>query len=672
MTLKQEPEQQNTQYQEDPDVSAVKPYKLASDTHETIEAILIDNDAELSALERKLQTLYQILDQLPIGVFAKDSDGRHLLVNRSLAKRSGRSPQEIIRNAEEDITPPELARLYRAEDNQILSGMKATIRSEINDVNMMGENRILRSQKWPLRDVSGHIIGVIGISEDITEERRQENEIKISQQQLALLFEHSPLAVIEWDLDGNITHWNPAGEKMFGIARSSAIGRPLTEVVFSREVSEYAETMRRLFRRERALVAQGGGSSTVLRIAQDGQDGQQYVRDWTFTILTQTQDIVVGFGAIVSDVTEQVRTQQQLEQALERLALFVEQVPVAIIEWDLNRVIQGWNPAAETIFGWSAAETIGKDALDLLVPQSNRAHVAHIFEQMLQTPEPIHSENANLTHDGREIICQWINIPLINEHGERVGLASLAQDVTDARHVQQQALGMMAAQARMTTLKQFVQSISHFFRNHLAQIEVNRHLMTRMVELGTQTNLLERLLLLRDSIQRMTEQLDNLTIISSIAVIEEDPLPLVQIVQDSFNALQRAADAKSLAYTFEAIFEAPFVRGDARALRDAFRRLLQNAIAYTPAGGRVSVRVRQEAGSVVVDVADNGIGMTEAQMAKVFDLFYRGETAASIDTGGLGLGLSVAKLAIENHRGRLNVTSQDGQGSTFSVRLPLV
>jgi signal transduction histidine kinase len=231
---------------------------------------------------------------------------------------------------------------------------------------------------------------------------------------------------------------------------------------------------------------------------------------------------------------------------------------------------------------------------------------------------------------------------------------------------------MMAAQARMTTLKQFVQSISHFFRNHLAQIEVNRHLMTRMVELGTQNNLPERLLLLRDSIQRMTEQLDNLTIISSIAVIEEDPLPLVQIVQDSFNALQRAAAAKSLAYTFEALFEAPFVRGDARALRDAFRRLLQNAIAYTPEGGRVSVRVRQEAGSVVVDVADNGIGMTQEQLTKAFDIFYRADDASAIDTGGLGLGLSVVKLTLNNHRGSITVSSEKAQGSTFSVRLPLL
>jgi PAS domain S-box-containing protein len=636
-----------------------------------LENIEIQREA-ITALGEKLRTQYQILDQLPIGVFAKDTQGRHLLVNRYIANRLRREPREIIGLRDEDLSPVELARIYRMEDEQLLSGVKTTIRNETNEIDIDGTNRLMRSQKWALRDEVGQIIGVIGISEDITEERQQQNALAISQQQIALLFEHSPLAIIEWNLDGDITNWNPAAEKMFGVSRKDALGRPLAELALSSEAYDYAERLRELFRRDRALVALSGTTSTVLRIQQRSKEGDIISRDWTFSILTQTQNVVVGFGAMIADVTTQVRAQQQLEQAMERLEMFVEQMPVAIIEWDTQRVIQRWNPAAQAIFGWSAEEAIGREALELLVPVETREHVEGVFNRIIDGAAPVYSENENTTRGGDTILCQWINVPLINELGERIGLASLAQDVTALRRSQEQALALTETQARMAILKQFVRRVSHYFRNHLAQIEVNRHLMQRMAIKAEDDNFSARLTILKESVMRMAEQLDNLSMISSIAGIEEEVVSVSEIAQEAFNSLYRDAQTRSLQYTLVAPSASLSVRADMRALRDALRRLLQNAINYTLSGGAVSMIVRREAQSAVIEVRDTGIGMSEAQLERAFELFYRADEASSLESGGLGLGLNIARMTIENHKGTLDVTSQHGSGSVFTVRLPLI
>ncbi len=643
---------------------------FAQERQQLLEQIQLQHEA-ISLLRQKLDTQYQILDQLPLGVFAKDAQGKHLLINRGGAQRIGREPREIIGLRDDQLSSVEVARIYRAEDDQLLSGLKTTVRSETNVPARDGTSRLLRSQKWPLRDESGQITGVIGVSEDITEERQQQNALAISQNQIALLFENSPLAIIEWNLDGDITNWNPAAEKMFGVERQAAIGRPLSELVLTPEARDHAERLRTLFRRERALVALGGASSTVLRSHHKGQDGRVIARDWTFTILTQTQDVVVGFGAIVADVTAQVRAQQQLESALNRLGMFIEQVPVAIIEWDAQRIIQGWNAAAQTIFGWSPEEALGKEALDLMVPQSQREHIADVFTRMINGSAPVYSENENVTRDGRTILCQWINIPLIDDLGQRVGLISVAQDVTESRRNQQQALTLVATQARMATLKQFVQRVSHYFRNHLAQIEINRHLMQRMASKAEDVRFSERLSLLHNGIRRMAEQLDNLAMISSIVVIEESLIDVSTVAQEAFNSLRRDAEARSLNYTFIAGSDTIAVMADERALRDAFKRLLQNAVNYTREGGSVTMQVRREGSDAVIEILDTGIGMSEEQVARAFELFYRADEASSLESGGLGLGLNVARMVVENHKGSIDVESQLGKGSLFSVRLPL-
>jgi signal transduction histidine kinase len=101
-----------------------------------------------------------------------------------------------------------------------------------------------------------------------------------------------------------------------------------------------------------------------------------------------------------------------------------------------------------------------------------------------------------------------------------------------------------------------------------------------------------------------------------------------------------------------------------------FTNLIENAVKYTPAGGRVEVIGGFEGSEIVIRIADTGIGIPEGNLSRIFERFYRVDKARSKATGGTGLGLSIVRHVAQNHGGRVSVESTPGEGSVFTVRLP--
>jgi len=112
------------------------------------------------------------------------------------------------------------------------------------------------------------------------------------------------------------------------------------------------------------------------------------------------------------------------------------------------------------------------------------------------------------------------------------------------------------------------------------------------------------------------------------------------------------------------------VSADPRQLQRSFSNLLDNALKYTEAGGKVRITARVAGSAVEIAVADNGLGISEAEQTRIFERFYRVESSRS--TPGNGLGLNMAEAFIRNHGGRLELRSREGQGSTFTASLPLL
>lgn len=147
------------------------------------------------------------------------------------------------------------------------------------------------------------------------------------------------------------------------------------------------------------------------------------------------------------------------------------------------------------------------------------------------------------------------------------------------------------------------------------------------------------------------------------------PLPLVREVVDEF---RWRAEQKSVALVTEFPRHAPPVRADGGRLGQAVRNLLNNAVTYSPVGGTVTVRLIPSEAAVRIEVADNGPGIAADQLPQIFDRFYRVDPARSKDTGGVGLGLAIAKHLVELQGGSIGVASEVGRGSRFWIDLPAI
>ena len=151
-------------------------------------------------------------------------------------------------------------------------------------------------------------------------------------------------------------------------------------------------------------------------------------------------------------------------------------------------------------------------------------------------------------------------------------------------------------------------------------------------------------------------------------IVEE--LYLNDLVEECCRAAQALAGPKGVQLTYESSEDVSF-RGNEELLKRMAVNLLDNAINYTPSGGRVSVKLASEPARVRLIVADTGIGIPPECVERVFDRFYRVDGSRTRADGGSGLGLSIVKLAAESHQGSVDLISQVGHGSTFTVSLPL-
>ncbi|AFR05678.1 MULTISPECIES: sensor histidine kinase [Nocardiopsis] len=172
---------------------------------------------------------------------------------------------------------------------------------------------------------------------------------------------------------------------------------------------------------------------------------------------------------------------------------------------------------------------------------------------------------------------------------------------------------------------------------------------------------------------RLTAVIQDLITLSRIQgaepIAEPAPVDLEAVVEEAIDAVRMPADAKGIELVGSGA-EGLTVLGDEAMLGTALRNLITNAVAYSPKNTRVAVSVGTSRSSIDISVADQGIGIPQQDLERIFERFYRVDAARSRATGGTGLGLAIVKHIMTHHRGEVTVWSKEGSGSTFTLRLP--
>ncbi len=218
----------------------------------------------------------------------------------------------------------------------------------------------------------------------------------------------------------------------------------------------------------------------------------------------------------------------------------------------------------------------------------------------------------------------------------------------------------------------FVANVSHEFKTPLTAIQGFAETLLAGA-LDDPQNSRRFLEIIRDHALRLGRLTDDLLKLSQMEAGKLDldlrSVGVADLVESCLETARLKAAAKQQTLEADCPDSLPAIRADSNRLREVLQNLLDNAVQYTPAGGRITVRAAPSGSQVMISVSDTGIGIPKADQERIFERFYRVDAARSREVGGTGLGLSIARHLVEAHGGRITVESEVGRGSTFSVYL---
>ena len=238
------------------------------------------------------------------------------------------------------------------------------------------------------------------------------------------------------------------------------------------------------------------------------------------------------------------------------------------------------------------------------------------------------------------------------------GALVIVEDVTERRRLE-------------SVRRDFVANISHELKTPVGALGLLAETLAAEDDPEISRRLAERIL---TEAFRVGRTIDDLLELSRIEVAESEvhePVSVADLVGEAVDRVRGAADQRRIGIAVDAIPERLGVVGDRRQLVSALYNLLENAVKYSDPESSVEVRTRTDGRVVEVAVRDHGIGIPRRDLERVFERFYRVDRARSRETGGTGLGLAIVRHIVQNHHGEVLLDSEEGQGSTFTLRLPL-
>jgi PAS domain S-box-containing protein len=346
----------------------------------------------------------------------------------------------------------------------------------------------------------------------------------------------------------------------------------------------------------------------------------------------------------------------------------------AVVCLDPQGTIVGWSPAAELIFGWTAAEVKGKPAAQLFTPE-DRAKGFDLQELEVAAHDGRSEDDRwHLRKDGTRIWVTGTVQAIRDDTGALRGYVKMARDRTDlhtwtcALENELEAL----RDAHQRTLG-FLRTLGHEMRNPMAPLQNSAFILQRLHTDERTAKVVEIIQSQVNALRRLAEDLMEVSRLEGGQVgVNLEPVDLRDVVQRTVQGLQDEARARRLRLEVILPHGSLPVRIDPDRFQQVLLNLIGNAIKYTPEGGTVWIKPTQEGGEVVLRVEDTGIGIEPAMLPRIFDLFSREASAQDVDPGGLGIGLSVVRELVRLHGGSVQARSPGpGKGSEFTVRLPV-
>ena len=361
------------------------------------------------------------------------------------------------------------------------------------------------------------------------------------------------------------------------------------------------------------------------------------------------------------------------------LASIIESSDDVIVSKTLEGVIMSWNPAAERLFGYSAAEAIGQN-IRLIIPHDRWGEEDEVLARIGRGERVDHFETIRRAKDGKLLNISLTVSPVKDRSGKIVGASKVARDITDRKRAEAELERLLASEKQLrrqaeeaSRLKdEFLAVVSHELRSPLNAITGWASLLL-MRQLDDRTkHAIETILRnAQTQTQLVADLLDVSRIVTGQLRLKVRSFQLIPVIEAAIEVVRPASEAKSI--RIETILDpsAGPIAGDPDRMQQIFWNLLSNAVKFTPKGGRIQVRLQRINSHVEVVVSDTGRGVDPKLLPFIFERFRQGDSSTTREHGGLGLGLAIVRHLVELHGGVVNAYSDGaGKGAEFIVQLP--
>lgn len=610
------------------------------------------------ALRHYAAEVADLYNNAPCGYHSLDQEGRFIQINDTELQWLGYRREEVIgRLSLTDLLTPASQAIFKATFPRVKAqGWIKDVEHEL--IRKDGSKLAVLLSAVAVYDEQGQFVATRTTVYDISERKQAQQIIYANERKFRLLVEVAPLAILITDQQGLITLVNEKAEQLFGYAREELLGQSVECLV-----PAYARMAHPQYRAQNMIlpdVRQMGAGRELFAVRKDGSE---------FPVEIQLSFAEQQAGCFIMDITERKQAAAALREQHDFLQLVIDSVPDLILVKDRTGQFQLANERTAQIYGVTPTWLVGKRDIDV---HDDTTAVAHFRQQDLATldsQEPFFIPETII--QGR--YYQANLIPLQNSNGQYDRVLMVASDITVRKQAEETLQQALTIEKGLNELKsRFVSMASHEFRTPLSTIfSLTETLLTYRHKL-TDEQVVQRLLKIQDQIGYLNSLMEDVLQLartqSRRAEFKPVPIDLDILCRSIVDELQsQPTVAARLNYCCEST--PPLIPLDQRLIRQLLNNLVSNALKYSNPNQAVFVKLGYHGTTIRLQVCDQGIGIPEADLKHLFEPFHRAANAQAI--AGTGLGLVIAKEAVELHGGSITVESKLNGGTTFTVDLPL-
>lgn len=613
--------------------------------HTTISRIFLDNI---------LQSMAEMLVVL-------DMEGQIVMVNESLLNCLGYAQAELIGQPFQRISVAGISDTVSVETLLTASPVRY---SESTYRAQDGSEVAVLFSSHPLAGENGQVQGVVCVAQDITEQLRNRQAMLNSEKRFLAVAEASQTAVIMMSKT-NILYTNAAAERILGCSKED-IQHINPALLFAEEERE------RLMTLFQGMIEEGGDPIQLeLQIIDCNHQGKWVYCSAASTNLDNEQTLVIT----ALDISARKRDEVELIRSQALKSAFLEASLDALVLIEQDGTILEYNPAAERIFGYSRSEAVGSNINTLLVPEKDQQmYPLQLSRYEVGNSSKVVSQRFEIMAMRKDKVTIPVELTVSSVHLEgKILFAAHMRDITEQIKAKEAERTANAEKERVRVLTEFVRNSSHDFRTPLASINTSLYLLQRSEDQQKRTQYATTIAQQTDRLEKLIEGMIKMVQLDSEAEFERQSIDLNGLIRDVSVRIQSLAVGKSQNITMNLADNVPHMRVAGQEIGRVLVEILENAVIFTGDGGEITIAttVVNNSDAVEISIRDNGIGISPQDLPLIFNRFYRADPSRSTETGGIGLGLSIAQKIAQRHGGQITVESILGEGSTFRVTLPI-